>query len=56
MRGKTHNVWMSAQKTLASKRDNEQKLTAAGKTEKLPIIKEEITEVNDFGIVLLNAM
>lgn len=46
MRGKSYGTWMSAQKTLASKKDSEEKLTAAGKTEKLPQVKEEITEVS----------
>ena len=45
---------MSTQKTLASKRDSEQKLTAAGKTEKLPQLKEEISEVDDSYTVSLN--
>ena len=55
MRGKSHGMWMSAQKSLASKRDSEQKLTAAGKTEKLPQLQEEISEVIDRCMVLLNA-
>ena len=44
MRGKSHSMWMSAQKSLAGKRESEQKLVAAGKTEKLPQLKEEISQ------------
>ena len=45
MRVRAYNTWQGAQQTLSKKREQEQKLTAAGKIEKLQGIKAEIKEV-----------
>lgn len=44
MRVRACNVWQATQQTLSKKREQEQKLTATGKTEKMVIIKAEIEE------------
>ena len=47
MRMRAYSVWQTAQLTLSKKREQEQKLTAAGKLEKLPAVKAEIEEVSE---------
>ena len=45
MRVRVYNTWQGAQQTLSKKREQEQKLAAAGKIEKIQTIKTEIEEV-----------
>ena len=45
MRVRAYSTWQSSQQSLSKKREQEQKLTAAGKMEKLEVIKAEIMEV-----------
>ena len=45
MRVRAYNTWQSAQQTLSKKREQEHKLTAAGKLDKLQLVKAEIEEV-----------
>ncbi len=49
MRVKLHNVWQSAQTTLAKKQETEQKVQAGGKPEKIQQIQQEIQEVCGWG-------
>ena len=49
MRVRAYGTWQSSQQSLSKKREQEQKLTAAGKMEKLQIVKAEIIEV---GVVV----
>lgn len=44
-RVKTYNMWQSSQQSLSKKREQEQKLTATGKIDKLQVVKAEIEEV-----------
>ena len=50
MRVRAYHVWQTCQQTLSKKREQEQKLTASGKIEKLQAVKTEIEEV---GVVWL---
>ena len=43
---KVYNSWQNASKTLQSKRDSEAKMQSTGKTEKLPIVQQEIKDVS----------
>ena len=45
MRVRAYSAWQTAQQTLSKKREQEQKLTASGKIEKLQAVKAEIQEV-----------
>ena len=45
MRVRAYNMWQSSQQSLSKKREQEQKLTATGKIEKLQVVKAEIEEV-----------
>lgn len=45
MRVRAYSAWQSSQQTLSKKREHEQKLTAAGKVEKIALAKAEIEEV-----------
>lgn len=45
MRTRAYGVWQSSQQSLSKKREQEQKLTASGKIEKLQVVKAEIEEV-----------
>ena len=49
MRVRAYTTWQSSQQSLSKKREQEQKLTAAGKMEKLQVVKAEILEV---GVVV----
>lgn len=51
MRVRAYSSWQSAQQTLSKKREQEQKLTAAGKLDKLPAVQAEIVEVGVVGFV-----
>jgi sorting nexin-1/2 len=44
MRVRAYTTWQSSQQSLSKKREQEQKLTAAGKMEKLQVVKAEILE------------
>jgi sorting nexin-1/2 len=44
MRVRAYHVWQTSQQTLSKKREQEQKLTASGKIEKLQAVKTEIEE------------
>lgn len=46
MRVRAYSAWQSAQQTLGKKREHEQKLTAAGKVEKIQLAKADIEEVS----------
>lgn len=46
MRVRAYSAWQGAQQTLSKKREHEQKLTSAGKIEKLQVAKAEIEEVS----------
>ena len=50
MRVRACNTWQASQQTLSKKREQEQKLTATGKMDKLQLVKAEIEEV---GVVCL---
>ena len=50
MRVRAYHNWQTSQQTLSKKREQEQKLTAAGKMEKVSAVKLEIEEV---GVVWL---
>ena len=45
-RVKVFTSWVSAQKTLQNKREQEAKLTASGKVDKLPLVQDEIHDVS----------
>lgn len=46
MRVKAFNTWTSSQNSLTKKRDQEAKLKAGGKPEKLAVVQQEVKEVN----------
>ena len=41
-----YNTLLNAQKTLQSKREQEAKLTASGKVDKVPLVQDEIHDVS----------
>lgn len=45
MRVKAFSIWTNAQNTLTKKREQETKLKAGGKPEKLAAAQQEVTEV-----------
>lgn len=45
MRVKAFNTWTSSQNTLTKKREQETKLKAGGKPEKLTAVQQEVKEV-----------
>ena len=45
MRVRAYSTWQASQQSLSKKREQEQKLTASGKVEKLQVVKAEIEEV-----------
>lgn len=47
LRDKAYNTWQSAEKSLANKKELEQKLQTTGKTEKIPQVQQEIKDVSN---------